>query len=76
MDCTYTTQGEFVCKKIENVDRNSLFVLQDQCKFIKSNTNNSYEDAYKYENCPKTCEYNGMMYDGNWTHDMCRCCKQ
>lgn len=76
MECVYTTQGEFVCNKIDESKR-VVFVQPDRCQFVKTKeVNKNYYDASKYEHCPKTCENNGMMYDGNWSSDSCRCCKQ
>ncbi len=75
MECMYNTQGQYSCKKISD-EKRIVFLQPDKCEFVKSAKVKSSESAYKYENCPKTCENKGMVYDGNWTKYSCRCCKQ
>lgn len=76
MECMYSTQGEYLCKKIEDSKR-VLFIQPDKCEFIKTTEyNKNYEDAAKFDKCPKTCELNGSLYSGIWTKKSCKCCKQ
>lgn len=82
MDCSYTAQGILLCQRVqlkdyEQAKDRTIFVQPDKCEYVSNRRLlNNYKDATEYSNCPKTCEYNDALFDGNWKKNECRCCKQ
>lgn len=78
MNCNYTVQGYLVCQKNEQnpAYRRPNIIQQDKCEYlpIQSKYDNTFDNAITQ--CPKVCEFNNSVYDGNWKPRSCHCCKQ
>lgn len=82
MDCSYTAQGTLMCQRVQLTDFkkskvSTILVQTDKCEYVSNRHQlNNHRDATEYSNCPKTCEYNDALFDGNWKQNQCRCCRQ
>ena len=79
MDCNYTAQGFLECKavSINSSSKRPTYVLGDKCAFVPIEPKlQSHDDAASYQRCVRLCENKDAVFDGNWTPNSCKCCKQ